>query len=352
MPSYTQCLSAAVLVALLTAVSASLTEASRPKILCLHGGGGTGGGFRQSPGMLALQASFPGFDFVFPTGAYGSDPTANALWIRDPPGGKGVATTEPNWAAASIQVLDDVVRDQGPFFGILGYSQGSAFVPVYLAHAPAGTFQAAMMFAGYLTTTHSGLLDSVVRASPFSDIPALVWMGERDVIITNEMTQGQASKFTSPRIVRSTNGGHNVPSSCDPTYSEVISFIAQHSGVQPETSTSASASVPCLSKGPAAAGDKLTKGASDKSEYRGWGEKRSGNAADKKGSDSQEGGFPLSAIIIIGVLSMTTVLLSATIGVLLCNRKKLGRVHCGGPQSVAQDVRNSKYVQNGADAAV
>ena len=50
---------------------------------------------------------------------------------------------------------------------------------------PAGTFKVAFMFCGYLTTTHQGLLGEVNTASPFGGIPALVWQGARDGIITN-----------------------------------------------------------------------------------------------------------------------------------------------------------------------
>jgi len=170
--------------------------------------------------MRALVASNPDFEFVFVSAPY------NGLWIRDPPGGKGRATTDPDWAAASIAVLDDAVATQGPFAGILGYSQGSAFVPIYLAHAPAGTFQFALMFCGYLTTTHTGLLNRVRAASPFGGIPALVWMGSQDYIISNAMTRGQAAKFTSPSIVSSQRGGHSVPTTSDETYSQVLAFLS------------------------------------------------------------------------------------------------------------------------------
>jgi len=199
--------------------SLSTSGGARPKILCLHGGGGSASGFSRSPGMRALVASNPDFEFVFVSAPY------NGLWIRDPPGGKGQATTDPDWASASIAVLDDAVATQGPFAGILGYSQGSAFIPIYLAHAPAGTFQFALMFCGYLTTTHTGLLNRVRAASPFGDIPALVWMGSQDYIISNAMTRGQAAKFTSPRIVTSRRGGHSVPTTSDETYSQVLAFL-------------------------------------------------------------------------------------------------------------------------------
>jgi len=201
------------------------TAPGKLKILCLHGGGGTGAGFRSAAGMQALAASLGDkYEFVFPDG--GSAVGAGNLWIRDPPNGKGQSTTDPNFAAPSFAVLDKIVRDDGPFYGILGYSQGSAFIPVYLSHVPAGTFKVAFMFCGYLTTTHQGLLGEVNTASPFGGIPALVWQGARDGIITNGMTAEQATKFTSPTVVTSSTGDHAVPSAGDPTYDAVVAFMS------------------------------------------------------------------------------------------------------------------------------
>merc|ERR1711953_848051 len=97
-------------------------------------------------------------------------------------------------------------------------------IPVYLSHAPAGTFQVALMFCGYLPTTHSGLVQNINAAAPFNDIRALVFYGTNDWIISNDMTREQASKFTSPTVL-SSSADHTVPSSSDPTFNSVVSFL-------------------------------------------------------------------------------------------------------------------------------
>ena len=209
---------------LLLCISFSLlAEAQRPKILCLHGGGGSATSF--STEIASLENALPEYEFVYATGAYGSG--NNRLWIDDPPGGKGDPTIDPNWADASIQALDNVRAQQGAisFYGILGYSQGAAFVPVYLSRVPDGTFQIAITFCGYLTTTHLGLLGTVEERSPFDDIPHMVWMGGQDWIISNEMTMEMSEKFTNPEIVMSANSGHVVPGSSDSTFEEVVGWI-------------------------------------------------------------------------------------------------------------------------------
>eukprot|EP01043_Picozoa_sp_COSAG02_P022784 COSAG02_NODE_1194_length_13955_cov_7.341055_6_plen_364_part_00 len=195
------------------------------KILCLHGGGQNGASFRSSPGMASLVTALPQYEFVFPDGAYSAGGSNSYNWIRDPPGGKSSPTTDPGWADDSLALLDDVVANEGPFYGILGYSQGSAFTPIYLAHAPIGTFRVAFMFCGYLTTTHRGLLGMVESASPFGGIPALVWMGNNDWIITNPHSVDQASKFFEPAMVASSAGSHAVPDRDDPTWSNVFAFM-------------------------------------------------------------------------------------------------------------------------------
>jgi len=195
-------------------------SASARKILCLHGGGEGAAGFQAQAGMAALEEALcPDYEFVYAQAPDGG------LWMRDPPGGKGQATTDPDWSSESISILDQIVQDQGPFYGILGYSQGSAFVPAYLSYSTVNTFQVAMMFCGYLPTTHSGIMERINAATPWNDISAFVFMGEQDSVITNAMTEEQAGVFTSPVIVRSSSAGHLVPTSPDSTFQEAVNFL-------------------------------------------------------------------------------------------------------------------------------
>jgi pimeloyl-ACP methyl ester carboxylesterase len=103
----------------------------------------------------SLTQAMPGLDFVFL-----SAPNTGGVWMPDPPssGGSKGSSTDPNWDSASAALLDGVVQEQGPFYGILGYSQGAAYAISYLSHAPAATFQLAALFSGYLPSTHLGIL--------------------------------------------------------------------------------------------------------------------------------------------------------------------------------------------------
>ena len=186
------------------------------KILCLHGGGGNAKEFQGSPGINSLRESLGSdYEWVFAQAPDGG------LWMRDPPGGKKKPTTDPDWAAESVSILNSIVEEQGPFYGILGYSQGAAFIPVYLSRVPDGTFQMAAMFAGYLPTTHQGLISKIKAEAPFDNIPALVWMGVTDWIANDNL----ASPFKNPNLLLDSRAGHVVPSPSDATFDRVIQVI-------------------------------------------------------------------------------------------------------------------------------
>jgi len=214
------------ILALVAAVVAAISPVfaqERQKILALHGGGGTAEGFSFDPGMQALEAALPDFEFVYAQGGYAVDGD-NYLWMPDPPS-KDEPTTSPNVAKKSIKRLNRILDEQGPFYAIMGYSQGAAFVPVYLANTDPGTFEKAMMFCGYLTETHLGLLGLVNDESPFGDIDALIWIGLQDDLIVPDMSRALIPKFTSPTVIESQSGGHAVPGSWDSTFESVLSFV-------------------------------------------------------------------------------------------------------------------------------
>ena len=192
------------------------------KVLCLHGGGGDGSGFRSE--MDKLISAAPGFEFVFATAPYDIGGGAG-VWMRDPPGGKNSPTTDPNWDSQSLELLDSFVSTQGPFYGLLGYSQGAAYVAAYLSHAPNNTFQIAMMFCGYLPSTHLGIMQRIADRRPIQT-PAFVFMGALDTVIPNHMTEESAGAFASAVVSKSTIAGHHIPQPTDPTFTEAVDFLS------------------------------------------------------------------------------------------------------------------------------
>ena len=199
---------------------------NKPRILALHGGGGNGADFSRQQGVRDLADALPQFEFVF-----ANAPEAGGLWLLDPPS-KAQPTTDSNWAGRSISYLDSFVAEHGPFYGLMGYSQGTPMSLVYLAHAPANTFQKVALFNGYAPTTHQGLLANIDRAAPFAT-NTLVFSGANDGFAS--MSPGLAARFQSPLEVQSRTAGHHLPFSSDAAFSRVVSFF--QSGVNAAKAT-------------------------------------------------------------------------------------------------------------------
>ena len=203
-----------------TSDTPSSDSSSKLKILVLHGGGETSASFKVQAGVIDLMNNLSEYEFIF------ANAPLNNVWMQDPPGGKGKATTDPNWADNSITYLDNLVSENGPFFGILGYSQGAAFIPVYLSKT-SNTFKIAMMYNGYLPTTHEGLINQINSKAPFK-IPALVFSGEYDYFFKN-LAQGLADKFDNSLFIKSSLAGHHLPVENDPTFAQILYFISTNS---------------------------------------------------------------------------------------------------------------------------
>lgn len=201
-------------------VAFTATQVTARKVLCLHGGGQPASSFQSDWGMMALRNQLPDWEFVFADG-----PEVGHVWLRDPPS-KEDPTNDPDWDEASRNYLDGLVSTQGPFDAILGYSQGAAYTLTYLSWAPAGTFQAALLFCGYVPTTHLAMVNRINSRAPLNlTSGTLVFHGANDPIVSTSMSQEAASKFTNPTMLNSPVAGHNVPYSSDPTFGGVVAFM-------------------------------------------------------------------------------------------------------------------------------
>ena len=171
------------------------------KILCLHGGGMTGPALRTMMEDIVARAG-DGYEFVFLTAPYG-DPES-ALWIRDPPGGKGQPTAQADWDKQSLAAIDAAVASQGPFYALLGYSQGTAAALSYLSHAPnggVGTFQVLLAFCAYVPTTHGGITARINASAPYS-LPAYVYMSKDDWKCVIKLKKERQNKSNSLSVSR------------------------------------------------------------------------------------------------------------------------------------------------------
>ena len=192
------------------------------KILALHGGGESPEGLMGQPGMQDLMSDLPEFEFFF-ADAPEHDSMCDQCWYADPPGGKGEPNEDRAWADISIEYLDGIVEEHGPFYGILGYSQGCPMATVYIANSNT-SFEKAFLFNGYLPTTHSGLNDTINEVAPL-DVDALIFGGENDVFIFG--VEELAGVYQETTIIISSTADHHLPSSDDETYEDVLAFFKQ-----------------------------------------------------------------------------------------------------------------------------
>ena len=139
------------------------------------------------------------------------------MCIRDRP------NEDRGWADLSIEYLDGIVEEYGPFYGILGYSQGCPMATVYIANSNA-SFEKAFLFNGYLPTTHSGLNDTINEVAPL-DVDALIFGGDNDVFMFG--VQELAGVYHEPTIVISSTADHYLPFSDDETYGDVLAFFRE-----------------------------------------------------------------------------------------------------------------------------
>lgn len=191
---------------------------SKKKILCLHGGDSNAEAFQSQTGMQNLMNGLDSdkYQFVF------AQTPEDKVWIKDPPGGKEKPTTNESWADLSINSLNYLIQSQGPFYAILGYSQGATMSIVYVSENP-NKFEKVLLFNGYLPTTHQGLMNKINRNAPIQT-PTLIFIGQQDVEF-KDLGYDIKSKFANHVEINSTEAGHHLPYTNDPTFQKVINFI-------------------------------------------------------------------------------------------------------------------------------
>ncbi|KAM0727293.1 Esterase OVCA2 [Formica fusca] len=113
----------------------------------------------------------------------------------------------------SIALIEKIFTEQGPFDGILGFSQGAAFVSILCAMKRKILqieFNFAIMISGFksLCAPHAKYYDEKIN------VPSLHIYGENDQVIPTAMTEHISCLFPNKKEIRH-EGGHYVPSKKD-----------------------------------------------------------------------------------------------------------------------------------------
>ena len=86
------------------------------------------------------------------------------------------------------------------------------------------TFPKAMLFNGYMPTTHSGLNDTINEVAPLNT-DALIFGGEEDVFVFG--VPELEVVYPNPTVLVSSTADHHLPYSDDETYADVLAFFRE-----------------------------------------------------------------------------------------------------------------------------
>ncbi|XP_042298661.1 esterase OVCA2 [Sceloporus undulatus] len=226
-------------------------EGAGLRLLCLHGYRQDAASFRARTGSLrkALhgRAQLVAVDAPHPV-LLARPPRAGAAPSSDPPeeeeekeaNGRGWWFSRPEEGTfsaldespscggleESLGAVAQAFAEQGPFDGLLGFSQGAALVGLLCALRHRGDqrfpFAFAILVAGFKSQAqpHRGYY----QGEPIA-VPSLHVLGETDRVIPAQMSRELAGHFVEPQVL-SHPGGHFVPASA-PQKKVYLEFLSR-----------------------------------------------------------------------------------------------------------------------------
>ncbi|XP_072029546.1 esterase OVCA2-like isoform X1 [Amphiura filiformis] len=123
----------------------------------------------------------------------------------------------------SLDVIAKAFSEQGPFDGVMAFSQGAAFAAMICALQQSGdtrfSFSFVIIVAGFCSRS-SG--HAVLYKTPIT-LPSLHVFGDTDRVIQKDMSEELLTYFKDPKTIEHT-GGHFVPTSA-PQKKLYIAFL-------------------------------------------------------------------------------------------------------------------------------
>lgn len=194
---------------------------AKARILCLHGYAQNGAFFRQRTGSLrrALKKDVGEFVFLdapFPaTAAFlgdGAEDRGPALgwWTWDDAARATGGSFEYRGADEALARVRACVAAEGPFDGILGFSQGATMAALLcLSSRAKPPFRFAILCSGF--SPHDPRYASLCEELPPANLPTLHVCGEADARVLPAKTRMLAACFASAEV-HVHAGGHAIPS--------------------------------------------------------------------------------------------------------------------------------------------
>ncbi|XP_037126218.1 esterase OVCA2 [Syngnathus acus] len=194
------------------------------RVLCVHGYRQNGASFREKTGALRkllknkAELVYVNAPHLLVQGEEGDGTDGNRYargwWFSDPVA-RTFSAQQPCERGAgldeSVAALRQAVRRDGPFDGVLGFSQGAALVAMLCAlqesnAEPDFAFRFAILVAAFRSACaqHLGFYSSPLQ------MPSMHVFGLEDGVIPADMSRDLLSVFREPYVLTHT-GGHFVP---------------------------------------------------------------------------------------------------------------------------------------------
>ncbi|GJQ12733.1 hypothetical protein GpartN1_g4524.t1 [Galdieria partita] len=212
------------------------------RILCLHGFRQNANSFRKRTGAVrkALESKanctleyIDAPHVVEPAGEILIEETGERKWIGPQLGWWKASSDGKHYEGwrETVDYLRNVFRSQGPFEGILGFSQGAALSSLICAMKEQAVelgleefscIRFALIFSGFVSRAeeHLPLIKTTIRT------PALIGYGKADDLVDASRSQDLARLFVNATILEH-EGGHLVPSGAMER-EQIIRFVLQH----------------------------------------------------------------------------------------------------------------------------
>ncbi|OLL23641.1 hypothetical protein NEOLI_004172, partial [Neolecta irregularis DAH-3] len=197
------------------------TPCPEMRILCLHGYTQSGPTFRQKIAALTKPLEKLGHEFIFPTAPH-------VLFLSDTAGESSpaeqieaygwwtVREEKYHGLRTSLEFILDLISDDAPFDGVIGFSQGACIASILTSLLESGKrnllpkpsnqppFKFGLYYSGFSAKFNPEFY------LPKISTPTLHFNGELDTVVSNERMQTLIDVCIDPKIVRFP-GGHFVP---------------------------------------------------------------------------------------------------------------------------------------------
>ncbi|KAI8090684.1 serine hydrolase-domain-containing protein [Thamnidium elegans] len=107
----------------------------------------------------------------------------------------------------SLQYVKDIVKQQGPFDGILGFSQGAGFAALFteIMETEQTPFKFSIIVAGFKPTKQTATNMMLTKENKVKT-SSLHYIGDLDTLILPEKMNALLEAFEKPKIFRHTGG--------------------------------------------------------------------------------------------------------------------------------------------------